>query len=452
MATPPTKSDYPYKAFSNNTYRQIPQIQGIDQQLLKEIDVVASVLPFKVNSYVINELIDWNNIPHDPIFTLTFPRREMLEEEHYAKMEALIDRKATAQELKAAAMEVRMELNPHPSGQTNNLPELDGQVLPGIQHKYNETALFFPAQGQTCHAYCTFCFRWPQFVGMNDLKFAMKEVDLLIKYLQEHPEITDVLFTGGDPMIMKTRILKTYIEPLLEAKIPTLKTIRIGTKALGYWPYRFTSDDDAPELMELFDQVRQAGLHLSIMAHFNHSVELTTPAVKEATAALRAVGAQIRTQSPLLRHINDDPDVWAEMWKEQVNMGMIPYYMFVERDTGSKQFFEVPLEYAYELFRAAYTQVSGICRTVRGPSMSANPGKVEILGVSKIHGEKVFVLRFLQARDAEWVDKPFFAKYDSNAYWLNHLKPAFGEDRFFFEDRLDEILGESTSEALFVNN
>ena len=288
MAPQPTKPTYPYKAYSNKTYRQIPQVADLDPQLLKDIDVVASVLPFKVNSYVVNELIDWNNIPNDPIFTLTFPRREMLEEEHYARMEALIDGGASPQELKDAAMDVRMQLNPHPSGQTSNIPEIEGDVLPGVQHKYNETALFFPTQGQTCHAYCTFCFRWPQFVGMNDLKFAMKEVDLLIKYLKAHPEITDVLFTGGDPMIMKTRILASYFEPLLEANIPTLKTIRIGTKALGYWPYRFTTDEDAPELMELFQKVRDKGIHLSIMSHFNHPVELTTPAVKEATDALRA--------------------------------------------------------------------------------------------------------------------------------------------------------------------
>ena len=134
------------------------------------------------------------------------------------------------------------------------------------------------------------------------------------------------------------------------------------------------------------------------------------------------------------------------MWRQQVNMGMVPYYMFVERDTGSKQFFEVPLEYAYEMYRNAYIQVSGICRTVRGPSMSANPGKVEVLGVSRIAGEKVFVLRFLQARNPEWVDKPFYAKYDPGAYWLNHLKPAFGEEKFFFEDELEEILQSRTHE------
>ena len=111
--------------------------------------------------------------------------------------------------------------------------------LYGMQHKYKETTLFFPSQGQTCHAYCSFCFRWPQFVGMDEMKFAMKEGDELAQYVREHPEISDILFTGGDPMIMPAKIFSAYIDTLLDADLPNLKTIRIGTKALSYWPYKF---------------------------------------------------------------------------------------------------------------------------------------------------------------------------------------------------------------------
>ena len=107
--------------------------------------------------------------------------------------------------------------------------------------------------------------------------------------------------------------------------------------------------------------------------------------------------------------------------------------MFVERDTGAKKYFEVPLVRCWEVFREAVQQVSGLARTVRGPSMSATPGKVEILGVQQIAGKKVFVLRFLQGRDPDWVGRPFFAKYDPQATWLNELRPAFGADSFFFE-------------------
>jgi len=111
--------------------------------------------------------------------------------------------------------------------------------------------------------------------------------------------------------------------------------------------------------------------------------------------------------------------------------------MFVVRDTGAQHYFGVPLVKAYEIFRTAYKQVSGLGRTVKGPSMSATPGKVQIDGVSLINGKKVIVLRFLQGRNPDWVSKPFFAEYDENAIWLDDLKPAF-EEKFFYEDELNQ--------------
>jgi len=120
-------------------------------------------------------------------------------------------------------------------------------------------------------------------------------------------------------------------------------------------------------------------------------------------------------------------------------MGIIPYYFFIERNTGSKHYFEIPLAKAFEIYRNAYKQVSGLNRTVRGPSMSAAPGKVAIEGISEINGEKVFVLNFLQGRNSDWVKRLFFAEYDAEATWLTELKPAFGKDKFFYEDELEEM-------------
>jgi len=107
--------------------------------------------------------------------------------------------------------------------------------------------------------------------------------------------------------------------------------------------------------------------------------------------------------------------------------------MFVERDTGARRYFELPLKRAWEIYQQAIQRVSGLGRTARGPSMSANPGKVELQGVAHVRGERVFVLRFIQARNPEWVQQPFFAKYDPQATWLDQLRPAFGEEKFFFE-------------------
>ena len=428
------------KTYTLQNYRTIPQFAKLTDEDIEAIEVVGRVLPFKTNNYVIDQLIDWDNIANDPIYTLTFPRRDMLERKHYSIVKKLLDAGTEKPELDKKIHEIRLELNPNPAGQEHNVPTMDEIKLKGIQHKYPETVLFFPSQGQTCHAYCTFCFRWPQFSGMSGLKFAMKEADLLLKYLKTRKHVSDVLFTGGDPMIMTAKTLAAYIEPLLEPEYEHIRTIRIGTKSLSYWPYRYISDADSDDVIALFQKINDAGKNLSIQAHFNHPTELSTEAVKQAISTIRATGAQIRTQSPLLKHINDRNEIWAEMWRKQVDLGCIPYYMFIARETGSKAYFEVPLDRCWRIFRRAYRQVSGLCRTVRGPSMSDHAGKIQVLGVQDVKGEKVFVLRFIQARNPAWVDIPFFAKYDSKATWFNQLEPAFGEEKFFFEEKLTKKL------------
>ncbi|MCC8145641.1 MAG: lysine 2,3-aminomutase [Bacteroidales bacterium] len=427
------------KSYTLHNYRTLPQINSLSDEMIRDIEVVGRVLPFKTNNYVIEELIDWNNIESDPIFTLNFPRKEMLEKKHYYMIEKLLNNDAEKTIIDAKVQQIRLSLNPNPAGQEHNVPYLGEIKLKGIQHKYPETVLFFPSQGQTCHAYCTFCFRWPQFSGMSGLKFAMKETDLLLKYLRIHKEVTDILFTGGDPMVISASVLRSYIEPLLQPEFNHIHSIRIGTKSLTYWPYRFLSDKDSDDIFRLFDSIIAAGKNLSIQAHFNHPVELSTDAVKQAISRIRTTGAQIRTQSPLLKHINDRPELWAQMWRKQVDLGCIPYYMFVARDTGSRHYFELPLDKCWQIFRRAYRQVSGLCRTVRGPSMSDHPGKIQILGVQEIKGEKVFVLRFLQGRDPKWVDIPFFAEYNPKATWFDQLKPAFGEEKFFFEENRSKL-------------
>ncbi len=401
---------------------------------------VASVLPFRVNNYVVEDLIDWANIPDDPMYQLTFPQPEMLRLPDYARMLGLVRRGASKAEIKAAARRIQFTLNPHPAGQMElNVPRVGNTLAPGIQHKYRETVLFFPAAGQTCHSYCTYCFRWAQFVGIEELKFAGRESKVLADYLREHQEVTSVLITGGDPMVMKTKVLRRYIEPLLDPSLEHIASIRIGTKALAYWPYRFVTDDDADDLQRLFEQIRNAGKHIAIMGHYSHPRELETDVAQEAVRRVQSAGATVRCQAPLIKHVNDSADLWADMWRRQVRLGAVPYYMFVERDTGPKNYFEVPLTRAWEIFVDAYKQVSGLGRTVRGPSMSATPGKVLVSGVATVMGEEVLVLRFLQARNPDWVGRPFFAKYDPTATWLDDLEPAFGEAEFFFEEEHREL-------------
>jgi KamA family protein len=430
-----------FRAYTSKHLDELTARAGLDPGERLAVKAVATVLPFRANEYVVERLIDWDAAPDDPIYRLIFPQADMLPGPDVRQIADLLARDAPEAEVRQAAHAVRTRLNPHPAGQLAfNIPDLADEPLPGVQHKYSETMLVFPRQGQTCHAYCTYCFRWAQFTGEPDLKMATSDMTRITAYLRQHPEVTSVLLTGGDPMIMGASVLRRYIEPLLDPEFGHVESIRIGTKSLGYWPQRFVTDPDADETLRLFEEVVAADKSLALMAHFSHPRELEPSLVAEAVRRIRSTGAVIRTQAPLIRSINDDPGTWAGMWRSQMRMGMVPYYMFVERDTGPQGYFAVPLARGHQIFRDAYASVSGLCRTVRGPSMSATPGKVCIDGVVEVAGEKVFALHMIQARNPDLVGKPFFARFDPAAIWLSDLKPAFAP-RFPFDSGPEELPG-----------
>ncbi|GAB1312747.1 Lysine 2,3-aminomutase [Madurella fahalii] len=411
----------------------------------------AQVFPMRVNNHVVESLIDWKNVPEDPMFQLAFPQPAML---HRPDLQNIMQASRIGipkAELQRLAEQIREKMNPHPANQkTENVPRLHGEELPGMQHKYRETVLFFPSEGQFCHAFCTYCFRWAQFTSVGSSQtFKSSHATQLRKYIARNPQVRDVLFTGGDPMVMPARLLAGYLEPLIagdgecgsgSGSLRHLETIRIGSKSLAWWPYKYTTDNEAGDVLRLFERVVRSGRQLAFQAHFSHPRELEHPAAQEAIRQIRMTGAQIRAQAPLIRHVNDKPEVWCHMWNLQVKLGVIPYYMFVERDTGASHYWSVPLARAHRIFSAAYSRLSGTARTVRGPSMSASPGKVGVIGVENIRGEDVFVLKFWQARDPSWIDRVFFAKHDPEATWLSDLVPAFGEKEFFFESGYREIV------------
>ena len=441
-----------FKVYTEKHLDQISQLDTLSSRLRHDIRVVAKILPFRVNQYVIEQLIDWENAATDPMFLLTFPQRGMLDPASFNRMAKLMRTGADSKSIHALATQIRRQLNPHPAGQMElNVPVLDDEQMTGMQHKYHETVLFFPSQGQVCHSYCTFCFRWAQFIGDKSLRFSSSEVDGLYDYLKRHKEVSDLLITGGDPMVMKTHHLKYYLEPLLHRSVEHVQTLRIGSKALTYWPHRFVTDEDADDLLRLLEKLVRAGKHVAFMAHFNHWKEMESNMTRRAIQRIRSTGAEIRCQGPLLNKINNDPAVWSRMWREQVRLGLIPYYMFVERDTGARRYFEVPLARALQVYQQAYQSVSGLARTVRGPSMSASPGKVQVQGVTEINNEKVFLLRFLQGRNENWTQQPFFARFDENATWLDDLKPAFGQKQFFFEKEYQSILHEHLTDNRLPN-
>ncbi|WP_406312554.1 lysine 2,3-aminomutase [Streptosporangium sp. NBC_01639] len=417
-----------FRAYGPRHINEIAQRYGLPDDVREAVRLISMVLPFRVNEYVLSELIDWRRIPEDPVFQLVFPQRGMLADDDLRRL-AAADAAGDRAGLKAEVQRIRETLNPHPSGQRElNVPTDDGAALPGMQHKYRETVLYFPGQGQTCHTYCTYCFRWAQFVGDADLRFAAPGPEQLVSYLRRHPEVSDVLVTGGDPMVMSTERLRSHLEPLLA--IDTVRTIRIGTKSVAYWPHRFVTDKDADDVLRLYEEVVASGRNLAVMAHFSHPRELATGPARQAVARIRTTGALVYCQAPIIAHVNDDPDVWSELWRAELAAGAVPYYMFVERDTGPHGYFKVPLARSQEIFREAYQRLPGLARTVRGPVMSATPGKVAVDGVEETSEGRFFQLRFLQARDPSLVGRPFRARFSSSASWLDDLEldPATDAD------------------------
>eukprot|EP01083_Nonionella_stella_P098968 278373_1 len=433
--------------FVNHTKSSIPSLLAKHSRLnpsqIQQIVAASHVYPFRANNYVVENLINWDDVQNDPIFKLTFPQPEMLLDNDMDRIQNMMKTDALDREaLRREAIKIRRALNPHPAKQKEmNVPQIGGERIPGAQHKYRETLLFFPSEAQWCHAYCTYCFRWAQFTEVgSEQQFKSKDTQMLVDYIKSNKQLTDILFTGGDPAVMKTKVWKKYLEPIIDEKnakeMEHLNTIRIGTKSLTYWPYRYTHNDDADEFLRLLERCTLAGKHVTIQAHFTHPQELSTPQVEEAVRRLRMTGANIRSQAPIVKGINDDPSVWEAMWKKQVSMGIIPYYMFIERDTGPKHYFELPLVKAYEVFKEAVSRVSGVARTVRGPSMSCEPGKVAVMGIIN----DMMILQFLQARNPQWMQNPFLAKLDKTATWLDDLQPYDGSESFFYQQELDQMI------------
>ena len=414
-----------FQALGPNRLDEIAAKFGIDSDLRESVRLFSLVLPFRVNEYVLSELIDWSAPDADPIFHLFFPQPGMLSADDERTLAAARDG-GDPGHLARVIARIRAGMNPHPEHQLDfNVPHDDQGPLPGVQHKYEQTLLYFPSAGQTGHAYCTYCFRWAQFVGEPELRFAAADPERAVGYLRRHPEITDVLITGGDPMVMSAERLRRHLEPFLA--VESVQTLRIGTKSVASWPHRFVSDHDADATLRLFEDVVAADRTLAVMAHLSHPVELEPAVARTALARIRATGAVVYGQAPMIGRVNDDAAAWSRLWRAELRAGAVPYYMFVARDTGPRDYFKVPLDRAAGLFRDAYSTLPGLARTVRGPVMSTTCGKIVVDGVvTEPDGTRFFELRYLQARDPALVGRPFRALHRADAAWIDDLELAPG--------------------------
>ena len=356
---------------------QIPQLTESERE---EMQQVNDKFVFRTNDYY-QSLIDWDD-PNDPIKRIIMPDVEELNE--WGELDASNEEKYTK--------------------------------VHGLEHKYTSTALLLV--NEVCAAYCRFCFRKRLFMNENDE--VTKDISQGLEYIKNNKEINNVLLTGGDPLILSTSKLEPIIQQLRE--IDHVKIIRIGTKVPAFNPFRIIND---PSLLEMFRKYSTAQKKIYIMAHFNHPRELTSQAI-EGLNALMDSGVTLVNQTPMVKGVNDDPDVLAELFSKLSFIGVPPYYVFLCRPTLGNEAYSVPVEKGYEIFEKSRIRCSGLAKRAR-LVMSHESGKIEVVGMTD---DQIF---FKYARAANSEDNARFLAFYRNpdANWFDDYEEANEEFSLF---------------------
>ncbi len=433
-------------------FREIIKVlsdQGIHIGHLEERELFIKVYRFMATKHVLNT-INWSNFEKDSVFQLVFPQPGMIRPD-IAK--AYLNA-GSEEEKEQIIKDYIKETNPHDGKQLLNKPTFvneDGriEVVEGSQHKYPQCQLIFDIQTQNCFAFCNYCFRHAQVRGDEDM-FIQKDIYQIHEYLKQHKEVTDVLITGGDAGFIKADRFEEYITPIIEdPEMSHVKSIRLGTRVLTYDPEMIIKKS-YDKMLSLFQKLYDNGIQLVFMSHFSTPRELMNPSTVAAIRRLKAHGATIKSQSPIMNHISlfqdDDGKIdvdrsaqnWIDLGNLLAMLGVGFHSMYCARPTGEHHYFTQPLAEIEKVFSKVYRSLPSINRPSRYITMTSSAGKISLLGTMELHGEKLFALKFNEARNMEWMDKVYLAKYDEEENTIANLKP-YGTDKHFFEDELEEI-------------
>ncbi|MEC9093584.1 MAG: KamA family radical SAM protein [Planctomycetota bacterium] len=359
--------------------RRIDDIANLSDQEKTDLAGVTEKFVFRANDYYLG-LIDWDD-PNDPIRNLVIPNTSELKD--WGKLDASNEEAVT--------------------------------VVPGVQHKYRDTVLLLC--NEVCGAYCRYCFRKRLFMDDNDE--VTNDISAGLEYIASHPEVTNVLLTGGDPLLMSTRRLREIFSKLRE--IPHVKIIRIGSKMPAFDPFRVLNDQD---LHAAFREFSTSEKRIYLMAHFDHPRELTDVAVQGIDAFIQN-GVICINQCPLIKGVNDSADVLKELYSKLSYIGCTPYYLFQGRPTEGNEPFELSIIEGAKIFQEAISQGSGLSRRIKF-SMSHETGKIEIVGFDD---DKIY-LRYHQAKNPADLGKFMICRRDDQAYWFDQLE-IIEEHRLF---------------------
>lgn len=422
---------------------------GIELSGMVERELFVEVYRFKATAHILNA-INWTRYQTDSLYQLVFPQPGMMRPEVVARYQAA----PTPEARTLVADEYKRQTSPHDGCQLLNKPWIerdDGgvDVLEGSQHKYPPVALVFDKTTQDCFAFCTYCFRHAQ-LRQDDDMFLQHDVAQVHAYLREHPEVTDLLITGGDAGYMSVERLRQYVTPIVDdPALLHVRTIRIASRVLTYQPeLLLTRAYD--KMLALFDHLHASGLQVSWMAHFSTPRELLNPATIAAIRRLQAHGVVVRSQSPIMNHISLFQDEhgrtdikrsarnWIDLGNILATLLVRFHSMYCARPTGEHHYFAAPLADLEKICNLVYRELSSLARPSRYITMTTSAGKVSLLGECQVGGRKALALKFNEARNMAWMDRVFLAVYDEAETRVDHLQPL-DTDTFFFEGELKEI-------------
>ncbi|MCD4740448.1 KamA family radical SAM protein [archaeon] len=341
---------------------------------------IDSLYPVRITPHFEN-LINWEN-PDDTLIRIVFP----------------------------LADEFSSTGSPDTSGEKLNTK------LKGLQHKYEPTALLKATD--TCISYCRYCFR-RRHVGKEGTE-SVEDFNKAIQYLEKHPEINNVLISGGDPFILNNQRIDYMLSEL--RKISSIKVIRIGSRVLSYLPSRINTD---PKLVSILAEHSKSRKRIYLVSHFDHAREISDEAVK-AINTLTESGVKIYNQAVLLDRVNDSAEALKELFEKLIDSGVTPYYFFQCRPVRGAMHHRVPFLRGSQAFEDARRDMNGLPKTARY-AMSTMAGKIEIVRVFEHEGKRHAFLKFISAKNKKVIGELMHFAYDGEVYWIDDiLKKDFG--------------------------
>lgn len=240
--------------------------------------------------------------------------------------------------------------------------ERDAEV-PGLTHRYPDRVLFYV--NYQCAIYCRYCTRKRK-VG-DPSSISRENIRKGIEYIRNHPEVRDVILSGGDPLVLKDEQLDEIIGQL--RAIPHVELIRIGTRIPSVLPQRVT-----PKLCETLQKHHP----IYLMVHFSHPRELT-PESKRACDLLANHGFPMFNQTVLLRGVNDDPKVMKDLFVGLLKFRVKPYYLYMGDLVNGAAHFRTDLKKGIEIMEALRGHTSGLAIPYLVIDTPGGGGKVPIL-------------------------------------------------------------------------